>query len=148
MIQMLLIIDELQNNLEKLQKKIPNAMSEVSRLAEMGDFSENAAYQMAKGRLRSLHRRIKEFETQLKHSAIIENKKNTDSVHLGQRVTVEFNGNTKTFQILGQTETNPSAGIISRHSPLGSLLLNKKVGDIIEVQSTNKLIKYQIVSID
>jgi len=123
-------------------------MSEVSRLAEMGDFSENAAYQMAKGRLRGIHRRIQEIETQLKHSAIIEAKQNTDSVHLGQKVTVKSDGQTKTFQILGQTETNPSAGIISRYSPLGTLLLGKKIGDIVEVQSENKLIKYQIVSID
>ncbi|MFH0814829.1 MAG: hypothetical protein V1902_01950, partial [Candidatus Falkowbacteria bacterium] len=54
--------DELKIKLEKLKKSQPTAISEVQRLAEMGDFSENAAYQMAKGRLRGINQRILELE--------------------------------------------------------------------------------------
>jgi len=35
---------ELKNKLEKMKKRHPGLASEVKRLAEMGDFSENAAY--------------------------------------------------------------------------------------------------------
>ncbi len=50
---------ELQNKLEKFKTYTrPRAAEEVKRLAEMGDFSENVGYQVAKGRLRGLNQKI------------------------------------------------------------------------------------------
>jgi predicted RNase H-like nuclease (RuvC/YqgF family) len=57
---------ELQRKLESLKKRHPGLSAEVKRLAEMGDFSENAGYQLAKGRLRALNQRILELEVQLR----------------------------------------------------------------------------------
>jgi transcription elongation factor GreA len=56
-------------------------------------------------------------------------------------------GKEKTYLILGSSETNPSAGIISRNSPLGAALLGRKAGDIVEVFLANKKTEYKIISI-
>ena len=40
--------DELKNKLERFKKSQPFAASEVSRLAEIGEFAENMEYQMPK----------------------------------------------------------------------------------------------------
>lgn len=139
--------DELKRKLEHLQSIQPAAAKEVQRLAEMGDFSENAAYQMAKGRLRGINQRIMELEDQLARAVLIEPNKNNGTVAVGGFVTVAVHGAQKTYQILGSTETNPASGVISRHSPIGLALLGKKVGDVVSVQLANKLVEYKIIKI-
>ena len=122
--------DELSAQLERMLKARPAAAAEVKHLAEMGDFSENAAYQIAKGRLRGLNERIMEIQDHLKYAQIIQ-PPSAGIVALGSTVTVEHNGTQQTFQILGPTETNPAKGIISYQSPLGTALLHKRVGDTV-----------------
>jgi len=53
---------ELCDKLDRLKNvSQPHAIKEVKRLALDGDFSENHAYSMAKGRLRSINQRIIRF---------------------------------------------------------------------------------------
>lgn len=139
---------ELKNKLERLKKySRPQASEEVKRLALDGDFSENHAYQMAKGRLRGINQHILDIEDHLKRAIIIKPKQ-SDSVQLGSQVTVETDGKTKTFLILGSSETNPSAGVISHNSPIGSALMGKKIGDKIKIKLANKIVEYKILKIN
>ncbi|MEK7557911.1 MAG: GreA/GreB family elongation factor [Patescibacteria group bacterium] len=138
---------ELKYKLERLKFNHPRASEEVKRLAEMGDFSENAGYQIAKGRLRGMNQKIIELEDQIKRATIINPTKNTETVQLGHKVTVETNNKQKTFLILGSSETNPSEGIISHNSPIGAALIKRKVGDKIKIQTANKEIEYKIIKI-
>ncbi|MCK4539964.1 GreA/GreB family elongation factor [Candidatus Parcubacteria bacterium] len=139
---------ELKTKLEKLIKySRPTAIKEVKRLALDGDFSENHAYSMAKGRLRGINQRIDEIEDILKRAVIIEPRKNTETTRLGQFVTVETGGKTKTYQILGSAETDPEKNIISHLSPLGSALMGKKRGDIISLKIKNNIKEYKILKI-
>ena len=58
-------LEQLKNKLERLKKKRPEAASEVARLAQLGDFSENVEYQLAKGRLRRINSEIQILENQI-----------------------------------------------------------------------------------
>ena len=141
--------DNLKADHDRMLSRRPSLSKEVARLAELGDFSENAEYQMAKGKLRGLNHRMLVIEEALKHCQIIKSNKKTDKVRLGHKVTVEINGKTKTFQILGSTETNPSAGVISQNSPIGEALLGEKVGEVVKVSlENNKSIQYKIIKIE
>jgi transcription elongation factor GreA len=140
--------DELTADLARMKKVRPPLAAEVKRLAAMGDFSENAAYQIAKGRLRGLNQVMLDVEDQLAHAEIIQLNQNKNIVGLGNLVTVETGGKTKTFQILGSTETDPSAGIISSSSPLGAALLGKKIGATTSVKLASKTIEYKIIEIE
>jgi transcription elongation factor GreA len=141
--------DKLKADLDRMMRKRPALAKEVARLAELGDFSENAEYQMAKGKLRGLNHRMMVIEETLKHSQIIQSGQKTDKVRLGHTVTVEVNGNKKTLQILGSTETNPGAGVISQNSPIGEALLGETVGETVEVKlANNKTIQYKIIKIE
>ena len=51
------------------------------------------------------------------------------------------------FMIVGSTESDPSNGKISNESPLGNALIGHKTGDIIEVNSPDGIIKYQVIEI-
>jgi transcription elongation factor GreA len=138
---------DLKDKLARLKKAQPRAAEEVKKLASDGDFSENAAYQIAKGRLRGINQGIKETEEMLARAEIIETTDN-EKVGLGNFVTVKSNEKNKTYQILGSTETDPSAGVISSSSPLGSALLGKKIGEKITVKLKDKTIEYEIVKIE
>lgn len=139
---------QLSRQLERLRKITqPKAIIEVQRLAEMGDFSENAAYQMAKGRLRGLNQRIIELEDHLKEAIIIDPLANTGVVSLGNYVTIELNGREQTYQLLGSSETNPAAGVISHNSPIGSAIMNRRVGEVVRVRLANKTVDCRIIKI-
>lgn len=138
--------DELVAELKKLKKKRPFAAQEVARLAEMGDFSENVEYQLAKRRLRGINYRILILETQTNQAEIIENN-GTDVIDTGNTVIVEVDGKEKTYTILGSSETDPAKGIISHNSPIGSALLSKKVGDEVGVSIAGKEKVFRILEI-
>jgi transcription elongation factor GreA len=139
---------ELQNKLERLKKIQPSAIEEVKRLAAHGDFSENHAYQMAKSRLRGINQRIIELENTLKQAIIIKPNKNSGIVQLGNLVTVETDNKIQTFQILGSAETDPDAGIISHHSPIGAALIGRRIGETVTIKLANKAVEYKIIKIE
>lgn len=139
----------LQKKLERLIKVTRlQAMADVKRTGENGDFSENAEYQIAKGRLRGINQGILDLQDQLKNVNIIKPNKNINTVQLGNKVTVLINGQKKIFQILGSSETNPTLGIISHKSPIGSALIGQKKGDIINLNLAGKKVEYQILNIE
>lgn len=137
---------ELKMRLKKLQDMQPRAAADVARLAELGDFSENAEYQLAKGRLRGINNAMLSLGHQINQAQIII-KKDDGSVGLGNFVTVEKNGEIMTFQILGSTQTSPNRGIISHLSPIGSALLNRRVDDFIEIEINGNKIVMKIIEI-
>lgn len=140
---------ELKNKLDFMKKvKRPQEAEEVKRLALMGDFSENAGYQLAKGRLRGLNQRILDLENLLNRVEIINTSGKKDHVDLGVIVTLKSNKGINRYQILGSVETNPTAGIISHTSPLGSALLGKHKGDKIKIKLKDKELEYEILEIE
>lgn len=137
------MIEKLKKELERLTKKERRpAAEEVHRTAQMGDLSENAGYQAAKQHLRRINSRILQIEEMLKHAVVIQ-AKNTGTIGVGSTVTLEHDGKTSTFSILGSYESDPAKGRISHVSPLGKLLIGHRVGDIVVLSKT----KYQVVKI-
>lgn len=140
---------ELSKTLNKLKfVKRPVEAEEVKRLAAMGDFSENAGYQLAKSRLRGINQRILDIEDLLKRAEIINPGNSDNGIQLGHLITLESSKGQKKYRLLGSAETNPQKGIISHNSPLGSALLGKKIGDEIQISPNNQVIKYKIISIE
>lgn len=139
--------DELNVKLEKLKSIRPAAAKEVARLAELGDFSENVEYQLAKGRLRGINDRILRLEREINDAEIITANKKTDRIEIGHTVTIESLGQQKIYQILGSSETKPEKGIISHNSPIGSALLGRRVGDVVKVKTGEKVVEYKIIRI-
>ncbi|MFA6426873.1 MAG: transcription elongation factor GreA [Candidatus Magasanikbacteria bacterium] len=141
--------DEIEKKLAHLKKILrPQAAEEVARLAETGDFSENAGYQNAKARLRTINHTILFLENKTTNASIIPAHKSTTTVEIGTEVTVLCDDNkTKKFLILGSSETNPGKGVISHNSPMGSSLIGHRVGDVVSVKLKTSTIDYKILQI-
>ncbi len=124
------------------------AADEVGRTAQMGDLSENAAYQFAKQNLRRINDRITTLENRLKHAIPIDQSQSDGKIKIGSTVKVEIDGEAKTFEILGSLESNPFKGRISYSSPVGKALLGHAAGDHVEVDLNGSKRTYAIVAVE
>lgn|SRR3990167_7406303 len=76
--------DAMESKLQRILKVTrPKAIKEMQEAGENGDYSENAEYQIAKGRLRGLNKTIDELKFQLAQASIISAHTNTDTVQMG-----------------------------------------------------------------
>ena len=143
-------ISRFTSELERLFKyDRAEAVSEVKRLAEMGDFSENAGYQIAKATLRRINDRITTLEEKLKHAVPIQSGTDASGgIRIGSRGLLEAGGREVWFEIVGSQETSPSKGRISHKSPLGSVLLHHKVGETVSVPVKDGEVAYRIVRVE
>ncbi|MFA6603353.1 MAG: GreA/GreB family elongation factor [Patescibacteria group bacterium] len=140
-------IAALQDELRRLERSLPAATEELNRTRDMGDLSENAAYQEAKRRLFGMNGRMLAVKEKLKNAVVIE--PGTDElghVRIGSTVEVSFGGRDKTYVITGSQETDPAAGRISHLSPLGALLLGRRAGDEVKLSATGTVYLIRQVS--
>ena len=122
----------------------------IQEAKELGDLSENAAYQEAKDTQAALETKILEIEILLKNASLIHPTKNNGLVELGSAVTVQSLSLARTkrqFTIIGAQEANPAEGKISNESPLGKSFLHHKKGDIIIVKTPKGDVKYKIIEV-
>ena len=115
---------------------------------QMGDLSENADYHKAKEDQAFLEGRIQELEAVLRMAVIIE-KKHSDFVTVGSHVTIqEADFPPESYHVVGAKEADPRNGKISNESPIGSALIDHKVGDIVEADVPDGKIKFKILKIE
>ena len=130
-----------------LKNKKPKAIERLSKARSMGDLSENSEYTAAKEELAFVEGRVREIEEILENANIVENNQAGDQVQVGSTVTVEVGGNTESFQIVGEFEADPMNKKLSQNSPIGMALINKKIGDLVEVNIPAGKIQYKIIEI-
>ena len=143
-------IEKLKTELDYLKSEAREQIAERLRAAiQMGDLSENADYTSAKEEQAFIEGRIQELEMTLKKAVIIEpSGGETDTIHIGSRVTVREEGYAEeTFHIIGSKEADPDNGKISYESPIGRALLNHRVGDIVRVGTPGGDIIFKIIDI-
>ena len=115
---------------------------------QMGDLSENADYHKAKEDQGFLEGRIQEIENILRTAVIIE-KSQGDVVSVGSHVTIqEADFDPETFYVVGAKEADPRHGRISNESPIGSALINHRVGDMVEADTPGGKIRLKILKVE
>lgn len=141
----------LKQELEELKTKKRKEIAETIQDAkELGDLSENAAYQEAKDAQSVLETRILQLEMFLKNISIIHHSSNNHIIELGSTIEVKSltkTKNKKVFTIVGSHEAKPIEGKISNESPLGRAFLGGKKGDIVLVNTPQSKVKYKILKI-
>lgn len=141
-------VEKMKRRLEKIEdEELPQAIADVRRTGEFGDFSENAEYQEAKGRMRRLHDQATTIKEKLKVVIEIESS-HTGLVQMGSTVILELSdGARKIFHIVGPQEADPVKGKLSFKSPLGAKLMGRSVGEEIELTSATGSTTYHIAQI-
>lgn len=125
---------------ELMQIKLMKTKGEAPKILHSEDVNpEYLAYQED---LSLLEIKLAELQNILKNTKIIKTPSKTKQniIDLGATVMVSVGGEKDEFTILGTLEANPSEGKISNESPVGRLLLGKKVGDEVVVSSPHKTV--------
>ncbi len=119
----------------------------IKTARDNGDISENSEYDAAREEQVFVEGRIAELEEILKTSKVSDSK-NKDIITVGSKVTVHIDGDKEVFFIVGAPEADPTNKKISHESPLGSALINKTVGEKIEVEAPVGKLVYTIMKIE
>jgi transcription elongation GreA/GreB family factor len=134
-----------------VDKKIPANSKEIAIARSYGDLRENHEYKAAKEMQKVLLRRKDELEAQFNRARGMSfaNAK-TDVVGPGTVVTItDLSSNlTETFSILGAWDSDPDQGVISYLTPVAMALLNRKVGEEVEVEHQGTKRRHRIEKIE
>jgi transcription elongation factor GreB len=114
----------------------PKVVEVVTWAASNGDRSENADYQYGKRRLREIDRRLFFLKNRLEDAEVIDPAKlKSEKIVFGATVTLENeDGESVTYQIVGEDEIDIKNKKISWKSPIAKAMLGKKLDDEIKVQ--------------
>ena len=143
--------DKLVAELKELESvELPRVRDAISEARDKGDLSENFEYHAAKREQGRLLGRIRYMQRILEHARVLDSSRlNSDKVGLLSRVEMtNLNNNARmTYTLVSPHEANLREGKISIKSPIGQALLNKTVGDVVEVQVPVGVQKLRIESI-
>ena len=70
-----------------------------------------------------------------------------DTVGIGTRVTIDRDGETRTFEIVGHDEADPGSGRISFTSPLARALIGAEVGQACEFPNSDEPITVTAIAL-
>ena len=129
---------KLESELKQLKTVERRKISKEIEIARAhGDISENAEFHAAKEQQSHIEGRIRLIEDRLAHAQVIETgTEPPDSVRFGVTVRLcdEDSGDEVQYTIVGEDESDLSAGRISVTSPVARALLGKAVGDSVGVR--------------
>lgn len=136
----------LKEELDKLTKRRPQVVINLTNAREQGDLSENAGYHAAKEELGQIDSRMKEIKYLLRTGKIQESDQ-VEQISFGNTVTVHNGKEELTFTVVEEFEADPANAKISTSSPIGKALINKKTGESVEVETPNGKINLKILNI-
>lgn len=127
--------------------ELPQVRDAIAEARAQGDLSENFEYHAAKREQARLLGRIRFKQRVLEHARVIDTTRLVnDKVGLLSKVRITNVGNnaTMSYTIVSPHEANMAEGKISIKSPIAQALLNKAVGDVVQVQVPAGMLKLRI----
>ncbi|MDO8329727.1 MAG: transcription elongation factor GreA [Fluviicoccus sp.] len=144
--------EALRKELDNLKGVVrPRITAAIAEARAHGDLKENAEYHAAREQQSFAEGRIQEIEGKLSNAQIIDISKmpQTGKVIFGVTVDIENvgNGETKTYQIVGDDEADLKIGKISVNSPIARGLIGKEEGDTVVIQTPAGKVEYEIAEV-
>ncbi len=142
---------DLKNELDDLIRNKRREVAErLKEAKDFGDLTENSEYEDAKNEQAFVEGRILQINDILSKAEIVLERHNARSVKIGSSVTLKnINSNeTVRYRLVSSVESDPLNNKISYESPLGTSIIDKKVGSTVKVEVPAGVIKYEILDID
>jgi len=141
----------LQEELKQLKSvQRPAVIRALEEARSHGDLSENAEYEAARERQSFIEGRVADIEDKIRRAEVIDvSKLSGKEVKFGATVRLEDEdtGEKSTYQIVGVDEADITNGLLSVNAPLGRALINKTVGDSVEVTTPRGTKAYEITRV-
>jgi len=139
-------IEALRGELDTLVSQRSGVREEIRKAMLDKDFRENAPLDAAKDKQGHIEARIREIEATLKRAVVVQQSAEGDRVQVGVTVHVRNlrSGAINRFTIVGPTESNAADGRISSVSPVGRSLIDRSVGDEVEVSAPAGMMRLRV----
>ena len=139
----------LQAELDELVRvKRPEVVARIRTAKEHGDLKENAEYHAAREEQSFLEGRVAALEARLRNAVIVTAPAAGSRVGLGSVVTVDDDGESVRYTIVGAAEADPRTGRISSASPVGRALLGHDAGETVTVATPAGEHTYRILAVE
>lgn len=141
----------LEAELETLRAKRPGIAEELRLAMADKDFRENAPLDAARDAQGHLEGRIRDLEAALQHAVVIgSDTPQRLKAELGSTLVLARlgSGTQLRYTLVGPNEASPAQGKISVASPVGRALVDRKVGDEVEVAAPAGTLRFRIESIE
>jgi transcription elongation factor GreA len=143
--------DNLKKELENLKRvQRPAISAQIAEARDKGDLSENAEYDAAKEAQGLLEAKISKLETMFANARVLdESKLDNSKINMLSRVKVRnLNADREMeYTIVSEKEADMKIGRISSKSAIGSGLIGKRVGDVVEITVPAGVVKLEVISI-
>ena len=143
--------DNLVAELKRLESvERPKASAAIAEARDKGDLSENSEYDAAKEAQAHLEAKINKLKLTIAEAKIVDmSRLGTDAVQIMSKVEMtNMATNAKmNYTIVSESEANLREGKISIKTPIAQGLLNKKVGDVVEIKIPRGTVKLRIDNI-
>ena len=127
---------KLSEKLEYLKLVRRQELAEHLKFAtDLGDLRENAEYDAALMEYEEVESTIYKLEKCLSNCTVVSNN-DKNLVSIGSIVSIKYDTEFEEYNIVGPSEVDSLNNKISYKSKVGSLLLGKKVSDIINIDSS------------
>ena len=140
--------DKLVAKLQHLESvERPKASAAIAEAADKGDLSENSEYDAAKETQAHLEAKITEMKMTIAQAKIVDTSRlSNEAVQIMSTVKMTnlSNGIKMEYTIVSESEANLKQGKISIKIPIAQGLLNKKVGDEVEIEIPRGKIKLRV----
>lgn len=140
--------DKLVAELKRLESvERPKASAAIAEARDKGDLSENSEYDAAKEAQAHLEDKINKLKVAISEAKIVDTSRlSTDSVQILSKVEMTNMANKAkmTYTIVSENEADLRAGKISITTPIAKGLLNKKVGDVVEIKIPRGVINLRV----
>ncbi len=142
----------LRAELDELKSvKRPAVIAAIADAREHGDLKENAEYHAAREQQSFIEGRIKQLESELSNSQVID----IAALNVGDRIvfgaTVDLidteSDEERTFQIVGDLEADIKLGLLAISSPIARALIGRNAGDSIVIDAPGGTREYDIVAV-
>ncbi len=142
----------LEAELQRLKDERPHITADIARAMSDKDFRENAPLEAAKDRQAHVESRIRELESVLHRSVVIdgENRSEDGGAAIGNTVVLRNlkSGTETRYMLVDASEVDPRQGKISVESPVGRALLERRAGEEVEVAAPAGTLRFRIERID
>ena len=144
-----------ENDVKKIQEEIEycklvvrkEAIEAVKEARAHGDLSENFEYYAAKKDKNKNESRIRYLERMLKTARIVPDESKEDEVGLNNTVEVYFEEDdlTESYKLVTSIRGNSMKGFISIESPLGKVIMGRKVDERVLVKVSEDYGYYVVI---
>lgn len=144
--------EKLREELNELKSVArPKVIQDIAEARAHGDLKENAEYHAAREQQSFIEGRIQDIEGKLSNAQIIDVAaiKGDGKVIFGATLVLEDlnNGESMSYQIVGEDEADIKAGLISVASPIARALIGKREGDEVSINTPGGMRELEIIEV-